>query len=97
MEHFNWIIDNVHKEVWAQPIKSGKETHHIIDNNYLFSEINNKLVVVAKKKDEKLKFPLFQQIVKVNNDSFTNDNVCYYVKYLNNPENLRTSKLVFKE
>ncbi len=96
IKNFNWILNFNTGEIYVKKIS---EYSNQIDSNsynkdYIFANINSKLLVGFKKLIEKnSKFNVGDEITSINNQKVTEENICEMQDLLNNTEDWNTLKL----
>lgn len=83
---FDWIIDFYNNEVYIK--KNKTEIISALEKRifqYKISEINNKLIIIAKQKNQS-KYAIGDQITSINKVKVTSENVCEMQELLNNTE-----------
>src|SRR5690606_33546178 len=83
IQHFDWIIDNKNKKVYAKLIGSPvfEMPAWLKDETYKAEIVNDRLQFIRKRKGDE-RFPLFKPILKVNGQKVTTENQCELAKYI---------------
>lgn len=96
IKNFNWILDFNSGEIY---IKKISEFSNLLDSNtynkdYIFANINSKLLVGFKKIiDKNSKFNVGDEITAINKQKVTPENICEMQDLLNNTQDWNTLEL----
>lgn len=95
IKNYNWIIDFKNKKLYAKKISSSElkpDKINFENFNYKVVGVEDKLIIVSKKVTEK-KHSLGDEIISVNNEKITPENICDMQKKLNETNDWETLKI----
>lgn len=98
IQHFDWIIDNKNKKVYAKLIGSPvfEMPAWLKDETYKAEIVNDRLQFIRKRKGDE-RFPLFKPILKVNGQKVTTENQCELAKYIDKVRDWDNEEVLFEE
>lgn len=93
IKYFNWIVDYKNKKVFFKRNNIPMEEQNIIpEYNYLCMIVDNQLKIITKLKSE-TKYSVNDQIIAVNNQKVTPQNICEMQSLLNETNDWNTLQI----
>ncbi|WP_300568333.1 hypothetical protein [Flavobacterium sp.] len=94
IKKFNWIIDKKNSKVYCKPINLNKlnSVYKVPSKKELSNVINNKILVTFCLEDES-KYSVGDQIISINNQKITPENICEMQDFLNKTQDWSTLNL----
>lgn len=89
IKNFNWIIDKKAGKMYFKPISGKQLISQIISRKpILVASYQNKLKIIFLKKQEAAsKYKIGDEIISINNEPITSENLCEMQNLLNTTEN----------
>lgn len=95
IKHFNWILDFNTGDIYIKKISEFDSTTETITKVYYFkaASLNGKLVVAYKDNASLLNYKLSDEIISINHQKVTSENICQMQELLNNTQDWNTLEL----
>jgi hypothetical protein len=100
ISQFDWIIDTKNKKVYVKPCNNTVDSTLTEEDNYpahLVIPQDNRLIIAARNLSKNPIYPLHAVIKSVNGEEITPENICSYMKLLNNNDDWNQFQLEFFE
>ncbi len=103
ISQLDWIIDAKNKKVFVKPVvkdfveAESKESYHtVLRNRQYVVDINEgQLTIITRVLSNYPVYPLFSVIKSVNGEIINSENICYYMKLLNETPNWESLQVKF--